>query len=218
MSITSLFLITFLTFLPGSLSAHLFTVVLDPGIHSTALATQETLLCTQALQQTVAATFPHLRIVLSRTSEDLSDPLQNASFSNRIHADLYVSFNIFVEKDVAKSIQLYTHTPPSFLHTQKKSSSLSFIPAHSAYEYYVQQSHSLANTFVERAKNAGTIPVDSPRTLPLKALQAIYAPSFLIEIGVSKSKDWRTYFSQIFEGLQHVITVALKEKTERSHI
>lgn len=202
-----------LFFFSFSLSSHSFTIVLDAGSYSQTLLTQEALICSQALQQALAVTFPSVRILLSRTSEEQSDPLHVASFSNRIHADLHVSFNFFLEKDVTQIIQVYTHTPPPFLTPPHKSSALAFTPAHQAHEQYAKQSQFLAATFVEEAKNTGAISVPDARSLPLKTLQNIHAPSFLIEVGISKSKEWKSYFTQLLEGLRKAIAVAIKEKT-----
>ena len=211
MSIKQFFLAS--VFLPLTLSAHFFTIVLDPGTQQDATITQETLTCTQALQQALEDTFPQARIVLSRTSsQEVVDPLQVASFSNRIAADVHISFNFFIEKEVTKNIRIYSCLTPVGM--QKKSSALTLTPAEKAYELHAQKSKTFGQKFFTAAKDAGSLPVFETKELPLKTLKTITAPSFLLEVGIGKSKEWKAYFPQLFEGLKEVIMVASEKKNE----
>ena len=212
MSLKHFFFAGLLILLPSPLSAHFFTVVLDPGMQHDTITTQETLTCAKALQQALEDSFPQARIVLSRTSHDAVDPLQVASFSNRIEADIHISFNFFIEKEVTKNIRIYSCSTP--VGTQKKSTDLALIPATKAYEQHAQESKTLAQTFFTTAQDAaGSIPVFKPQQLPLKPLQSVAAPSFLLEVGIEKPKEWNLYFPQLFEGLKEVIGNAMREKS-----
>ncbi len=205
MSIKQFFLI--LTFFSIPLSAHFFTVVLDPGVQHDTTITQETLTCVKALQQSLEDTFPQARIVLSSSSQEAVNPLQVASFSNRIKANLHISFNFFSEKEVTKNIRAYFCLTPVGI--KKKSSELSLIPAEKAYEQHAQESKTFAHIFFNAAKNTGPLTVFEPKELPLKTLQTVSAPSFLLEIGIGKPKEWKVYFPQLFEGLKEVIASAI---------
>ena len=210
MSIKQFFLV--LALFPLTLSAHFFTVVLDSGAQHDTTITQETLTCVKALQQSLEGTFPQARIVLSSTSQEAVDPLQVASFSNRIKADLHISFNFFSEKEVTKNIRVYSCLTPVGM--QKKSNELALIPAEKAYELHAQESKTFGQKFFTTAKNAGAVTVFEPKELPLKTLKTVTAPSFLLEVGIGKPKEWKAYFPQLFEGLKEVIIVASEKKNE----
>ena len=179
-------------------------MVLDPGAQQDTTITQETLTCVKALQQALEDTFPQARIVLSSTSQEAVDSLQVASFSNRIAADLHISFNFFMEKEVIKNIRIYSCSTPVGM--QKKSSELTLIPAEKAYELHAQESKTFGQRFFTAAKKEGPLPVFEPKELSLKTLKTVTAPAFLIEVGIGKAKDWKAYFPQLFEGLKEVIT------------
>jgi hypothetical protein len=210
MSIKQFFFVLLL--FPITVSAHVFTIVLDPGTQQDTTIAEETVTCIQMLQQALEDTFPQARFVLSRTSQEVIDPLQVASFSNRIKADLHISFNFFMEKEVAKNIRIY-YCPTTIPHTmQKKSRELALTPATSAHKHHAQKSKILAQFFFTAAKNASPLPVFEPQQLPLKTLKTIIAPSFLLEVGVGKSKEWKAYFPQLFEGLKEVISNSIEDK------
>ncbi len=213
MSIKQFFLTTFVLF-PLALSAHYFTIVLDPGTQQDATIAQESVTCAKALQQALEKTFPEARIVLSRTSQELVDPLQVASFSNRIKADLHISFNFFIEKEVTKNIRIYSCSPTTSQGMQKKAPDLVLTPATSAYEQHAQESKKAGHLFFTGAKNAGPLTVFELQQLPLKTLQIITAPSLLLEVGIGTSKEWEAYFSQLFEGLKEAIARAMESSHE----
>ncbi len=208
MSIKQFFFTTALTFFSISLSAHSFTVVLDRGSQEDTTITQEAFSCVQTIQRALQDAFPQARIILSCTSQEAITPLQVASFSNRIKADLHISFNFFTAKEVLQNIRIYTCLAPVGM--QKKSNDLALIPVEKAYEQHAQESKTFRQKFFTAAKNAGSIPVFEPQELPLKALKTITAPSFLLEVGIGKSKEWKAYFPQLFEGLKEVIIVAME--------
>jgi hypothetical protein len=220
MSIKQFFFTLALAFVSLPLSAHFFTVVLDPGTQQDTAITQETLTCMKMLQKSLEDTFPQARIVLSCSSQNTVDALQVASFSNRINANLHVSFNFFTEsplavhqkessKETIKNIRIYTCLTP--VSAQKKSSELTFIPSEKAYELNAQESKNLGQKFFTAAKKSGEIPVFEPKQLPLKTLKTITAPSFLVEVGIGKAKEWKLYFPQLFEGLKEVVTPMIEK-------
>jgi|GEM_PF-2840816 len=222
MSIKQFFFTILLTFLPTRLSAHFFTVVLDPGTQHDTTITKEALTCMKTLQEGLEDAFPKARIVLSCSSQNTVDPLQVASFSNRINANLYVSFNFFTEsplavhqkessKETIKNIRIYTCLTP--VSAQKKSSELTFIPSEKAYELNSQESKKFGQKFFTAAKNAGPFSVFEPKEVPLKTLKIVFAPSFLVEVGIDKPKELNAYFPQLFEGLKEVITSAMESKS-----
>ncbi len=196
-----------------TISARFFTVVLDQGVQHDTTGSHEALTW---LKQSLEDIFPHdVRIVLSRTSQETIDPLQSASFSNCINADLHIVLNVFIEIESAKTIRIYTcSTQNSENIHQQKNELLTFTPAHRVHEKHAQTSKKIASLFFNTAKNNGVIPVFKPIALPLKPLQAVIAPSFLVEIGISKQKEWKVYFSQLFEGLKEVIMIASKNVHE----
>jgi N-acetylmuramoyl-L-alanine amidase len=210
MSIKQFFLI--LIFFPPLLFPHSFTVVLDPGMPLKAPLSQESLACVKNLQHALEETFPEVRIVLSRTSHQEVTLLQVASFSNRIKADLHISFNFFIEREGAKHIRIFTCSTTS-RDTQKKCLDLALIPAQKVYEQHAQQSKMFAQKFFISAKDAGFLTVFEPHPLPLKPLQGVTAPSFVVEIGIGKPKEWKSYFPQLFEGIKEVVSSA-SEKNE----
>lgn len=218
MSIKQYIFITLLIFSPtlkATRSTHAFTVVLDPGTQNNTVLMQEAIKCVETVRQTLEDTFPQIRVVLSRTSLEAAEPLQTASFSNRIEADLHIVFNFFIEKESTKSIRLYTCGKPNskvFKNVQKPK--LAFTPANKVYETHKEQSEKLAQNFVAKTKKLGSIPIFEVTSLPLLPLQSVSAPSFLLELSMAKPKDWKSYFVHLCEGFTEIIAIALASKKQ----
>jgi len=206
------FLIFAVSFTLGAMPAP-FTVVLDPGTGREPALLQESLACTELLRQALEDTFPEVRIVLSRTSAIAPDINQAASFSNRLHADLHVAFNFAITKEESRYVQLYTCGQKAHMTPGKHpKSNLTFIPFGKAYTKEINRSQHLAHHLVSALKATSSLSCNEPHVLPLKALQGVLAPSFLIELPLTKPHDWRSYFSALHEGLKAVIQEQLKEQ------
>ena len=202
-----------LTFLLCSLwfsihtTSHPFTVVLDPGSGYESAVLQMGMECLEAMRQALEDTFPQARIVLARTAQDRADHTQIASFSNRLQADLHVSFNFVALKDSPSSIHVYTYADA--LHQtifSQPSQDLSFTPVSTAYLGNQKKSHEYASFFVTAVKTIGTAPVHPPASLPLKALQGILAPAFLVELSLTSSRDRKMSFTALCEGFTKLIS------------
>ncbi len=212
---------TTLTFILSSLwfsihtTFHPFTVVLDPGTGYEPAILQASTEYLEAVRETVENAFPQARIVLARTGQERVDHTQSASFSNRLQTDLHVSFNFAAHKNNSSDVHVYTCTDTSHQTiAPKPSQDLSFIPVSTAYLGKQKESQKCASLFVTTVKTIGTVPIVSPAKLPLKALQGVLAPSFLIELSLTPSRDRKTSLDAICEGLTKLINQLLIKQTE----
>lgn len=194
---------------------HPFTVVLDPGTGYDPSFIQGPTTCLESVQNLLQDAFPEARIVLSRTAQEPTDHARVSSFSNRLQADLYISCNFVIQKDTAPELRVYTcfdktqHTT-----SPKPSQSLTLIPAPTAYLGNQKESELCAHHFVEATKSKGSFFVLSPAALPLKALQGLLAPSFLIEVSAPRSRDWQASPSLLYEGVKAVMDHLLEKRRE----
>lgn len=189
---------------------HPFTVVLNPGAGYEPVVLQASTEYLEDVREALEIAFPQARIVLARTGQNRADHTQIASFSNRLQADLHVSFNFVSQKNSSSEIHLYTCADASHQTIPSKpSQDLSFIPVSTAYLGKQKKSQEYASSFVTTVKTIGTVPILSPAELPLKTLQGVLAPSFLIELPLTLPRDGKTSFTAVCEGLTKLISQLL---------
>ncbi len=196
-----------------------FTMLIDParntrdGVEIDGIAEHLlTMEFAQALKKEIEDKTPDVRILLTRTDNEIVEPLHNASLANRHNVDLYISLHFFSDKGKTRKLFMYRSLyNPTTEKWNKKSDELALIPFNQAYRLHLTESENFSALFYEEVKKAQelhnvTTPLSIHRPLgvPYKPLVGITAPAFGIEIGMRKKDDWKELVPLISHAL-HVI-------------
>jgi hypothetical protein len=159
----------------------------------------------EKLQQALVRAYG-VKVVLSRfVGEEIVDPLQNASFANRLGVDFYLSLHFYGEESVKPKIFLYNLVYDPVVDFIKRSSYLPvFIPIHQAHFGNIFKSRD----FGKIIKEVLTLPEHQrfadcygPFGIPIRPLCGILAPSVAIEIGLHQESAIKTLIDPIVKSL-----------------
>ncbi len=181
--------------------------MLNPGLASDALLTEETYEWACALKHELQKKFPlSLRVSISHGIHEKPDQPEIASFTNRLPTDLYITLHLC--KNAQAMLHVYTradHPVTDYWHT--KPNSLVLLPTVKAHTLHAKLSRSLSEQLVTLLKKqaAFTPRVTQAYGLPFMPLQGIQAPAFALELSVSKAKEWRLSLSPLVEALSEVL-------------
>lgn len=146
----------------------------------------------QELKHVLEDLYPEISCVLTRIPGETVEPLQNATFANRLPADLFVHIGIASHAKPLPVIATYVMSSNRSALTQSEASaSLSFEPYTQAHEAISAISYAQAQAFVHALKSQGSAvaaTIVTPRALPFHPLVGMHVPALGIEIAV-KSKD-----------------------------
>ncbi len=186
-----------LLILTPTLSAHSFTIMLDPAGHAkhtgrTIENTFEravTLSIAQALEKALHSKLT-CTVIITRSPGEIVSPLQNANFSNRLPVDLFINLNCYQATHGKLSLYLYYFSDGKlFTSTPPKRSLIPFDKAHllsvDRTKIYTQQ---IAQTL--HSSSTHTIKTYGPFSLPCTALMGIIAPAISIEFCIAHKDDW----------------------------
>lgn len=207
---------TLIYFLCISTTVHTanFTIMLDPSgdAKHTGRTIDNTfergisLECAETLKQEITNYFPDTRVILTRVPGETLQPLQNASFANRLNIDLYLSLYFYEEQETSQRVTLYyylNNKTTDFWHVPEQ---LFFYPAHQAYLLNLQTTKKLGERFLSILKNPNDIPffkVNGLFGIPFKPLIGITAPALCLEIGLQNIKDWNYIINPIIHFIEH---------------
>jgi len=182
----------------------------DPGrrLHQNYERAQ-TFQCAQALKAALEQQ-SNSRVLLTRSPGDEIVPLQNASFANRMDAQLLVRLSFYKEEAEKPKLYLYNLVyDPVIDFAQRTRDPLSFIPVHQAHykniqttTNYGQKMHQLL-TLGGYQKQFDCMPI---KGLPIKGLVGIQAPAILIEIGLTDDTQWNLFIEPISKAIAAVLS------------
>jgi len=183
------------------LPSHAFTIMLDPSgdAQHTGRTVNNTfergisLQCAETLKQKITDAFPNTRVILTRVPGETLQPLQNASFANRLNVDLYLSLYFYKEQETSQHVTLYYYLANKTTDFWHQPDPLFFYPAHQAYLLNLQTTKRLGTQFLSILKSPDDIPFFKATGLfgiPFKPLNGITAPALSLEIGLQNNKDW----------------------------
>lgn len=173
-----------------------------------------TLRCAQELKTKLEAEYT-TRILLTRFPGETIDPLQNASFANRMQIDLYLSLHFYKAKESHHPVFLYYY---SSNHTAdmpaKRSKELVFYPYNQAYKLHLKESKDYAQqlyTTLKQEEKKYQLNCYPPLGIPSKPLMGILAPALTCEIGIDTKEDLKQCIEALASALGSFITS--REKT-----
>ena len=157
----------------------------------------------QTIKQRLLAQYPHVKVMLNRTSTETIAPLQNANFSNKIDADCYISIHAFAETEIKPRIFIYQFSyHDDFI---AKDNGLSFYPFDKIYLINQNKTNAWAQQLKQTFEKNSTVHVNGIYAFPFKPLIGIKAPAIGIEIGLKKSTEWHNYCDMFINGIVAII-------------
>ena len=166
-----------------------------------------TLQLAEELKRAIEAENPGIRIILTKFPGEVIEPLQNASFANRLKVDLYLSFNVFEHKEKLSTLFFYqlTYNPATDLWV-KKTDDLVLLPFDQAYKNSLAQTDTFIKQLYDACKKeerSAKLNCHLPLKVPFKPLVGISAPAVGIELGIKKKDDWKEVAPYLSEPLNN---------------
>ncbi len=200
-----------------------FTIMIDPAGDSQYAGREIygcfergiTLQCAEQLKKTLEYTIPNTRIILTRFPGETVQPLQNASFANRLEVDLYLSIHFFAQKKGPHEIYFYHFCKhPVTDYWKKTPTDLCFVEAHFVHIHSIATSKAWAKELVTVFKTdyKEHFQCTAPLGLPFKPLCGIQAPAIAFEAGLLNAQDWQRYIKPLSQGIETLVKHAKKER------
>lgn len=161
----------------------------------------------QQIKQILDANYIPARIYLNRTPTEIITPLQNAQFSNKLAADLYISIHCYQCNHPQARIHLYqfSYHDPIII----KKNSLGFYRADQIYLLNETQTTQWIHEFKKIISEQSEIEIHGVYALPFKPLLGIEASAFGIEIGIPHNANMNQ--------IAYIISSALEEFIRRKN-
>jgi hypothetical protein len=178
-----------------------FTIMLDPAgdaqhtgrIINNTFERGVSLECAKVLKEKITAACPEIRVILTRVPGETLQPLQNASFANRLDIDLYLGLYFYKEEEAIQQLSLYYYLANKTTDFWYKAEPLFFYPAHQAYLLNLHKTKKLGEQLLSVFQSPNSLPffhVAGLVGIPFKPLIGITAPALSLEIGLQNSTDW----------------------------
>ncbi len=223
-------IITTLLILAGTIASSLtskhepskdFTLVLDPAgdtqnsgrVIGSQFERGLTLQCAEYIKNQLHKEFPSIRITLTRFPGETAIAYKNASFANKIGANLYISLHLYQQHDT-RTLGIYTFGRGDTLPSRAHKNQLAFTPVHKVHQKSAPISQRYAQLLYDELVplfEKGSI-VYAPTAVPLKALEGLDCPAFCIELSTTHKHDALRLMDSLGQALIPVINQALQEQ------
>ncbi len=164
-----------------------------------------TLQCAEQLKEALEIKLNNARVILTRLPGQALEPLQSATFANKLRADLYLSVNFYQEESSDLQLSLsYCSYDPTSDSWYKPDSSLSLTAYNQAYKSLFKANRSLADMLTKALKSSGiSLPVTirAPYGIPCKPLVGISIPALALECGLKNKDDWKALVPYVAEAI-----------------
>lgn len=162
----------------------------------------------EALQKNLEQRYG-MRVIQTRVPGEEIVPLQNASFANRLNVNTFLNINVYKEETEKPKIYLYHRVVDPIVDLAKRSfQPLTLLKVNQA---HIRNIHT-TKSFGERIKMVLTIPDYQPLFdfygvygLPIKPLEGITSPAFLLEIGLNDEEKWPALIEPLTTSLKFLL-------------
>jgi N-acetylmuramoyl-L-alanine amidase len=180
-----------------------------------------TLQCAQDLKKLLEANSNGIRVILTRVAGDTIEQFQNANFSNRLQADVYISLHFYQAKTAYQRIYVYhmLYNPITDF-WGKKEDDLVLQPYNQAYRANIKKTRKLATIVVNSLKKAEKqykFICQGLFGIPFKPLVGIVAPAFALEISLNKKDDWKNIISPLAQAIAELINTIQEASNYDTH-
>ena len=195
-----------------------FTLMIDPAgdakhagrIIGDSFERGVTLQFAEALKSLINEKLDNIRVVLTRFPGETLEPLQNASFANRLGSDFY--FSIHCHQTSKRTITLDTYhlsnNPITDL-WERRTTGPSLVNYDEAHLKNARLSKNCCQTFLssfETETNGKSFHLNGPIGLPFKPLVSVMAPAISIDVGLRNKEDWKHLVQPIADSLAKVLS------------
>ena len=173
---------------------HPFTIMIDPSgdAKHTGRVIEDTfergitLQFVETLKKELNKVSPKIRVVLTRVPGETIQPLQNASFANRLQVDFYLSIYFYEEPELPSHIYLYQYVAQKtdFWHRYLP---LSFYQVNESHQININESKKIGEEFLKvlsDKKINRSFETVGLFGIPFQPLLGIKAPALAIEAGI----------------------------------
>lgn len=153
-----------------------------------------------ALEQRISCT-----VLITRAPGETVSLLQNATFANRLSADIYISLNCYHAPQDKLSLALYQFSYGDM--QPQKSFAFAMTPYDKAHLAYTNTTQTYANhirkTFATSYQHL--FQIHGVYAVPFKPLIGIQSPAIALEMNCIHEADWKTYFTPLVEALNALV-------------
>ncbi|MBV8660673.1 MAG: N-acetylmuramoyl-L-alanine amidase [Candidatus Dependentiae bacterium] len=193
-----------------------FTIMIDPAgdAKHTGRLIQDTLergislQCAEQLKTMLTQNFKNVRVILTRVPGETIQPLQNASFANRLGVDLYLSLYFYHEPETPTHVTLYHYLENPVTDFWHQPISLSLYQVNQAHLLNLKTTQAWGKIILEVLQDKKCSKFFNPRGLfgiPFTPLVGIKAPAIAVEVGLKNKQDWQQIIDPLFIAIERII-------------
>ena len=193
-----------------------FTIMIDPAgdAKHTGRLIQDTLergislQCAEQLKAMLMQKFKNVRVILTRVPGETIQPLQNASFANRLGVDLYLSLYFYYEPETPAHVTLYYYLENPVTDAWHKPMNLSFYQVNQAHLLNLKTTQAWGNMILDVLHNKTISKFFKPRGcigIPFTPLVGIKAPAIAVEVGLKNKQDWQQIIDPLVIAIERIM-------------
>jgi N-acetylmuramoyl-L-alanine amidase len=145
----------------------------------------------------------NIRVIFSHENNETASQEHKANFANRLQVDLYLSINFYASEKPIIQIYYYQSAPFS---APINAQELVLYPMNKAYVKNQLTTCNWSTKWRSLNQYSGQLHADGPTPAPIKQLEGIIAPAFVLDMGAQKMLDVHAYIkpiSQIVMDIAH---------------
>lgn len=167
-----------------------------------------TLQCAQKLKELINYNFPGVQVIITRAAGETLATHQNASFANRMNADLYLALSFYHQPSIPNNVAIFYYRENSMDQYHK------YDPYHF---YHITQAHLIsssismniakifAQTFQNKSSNHYFLPLGC-FGIPCQALSGVKSAAIYIEAGLNHKNDWEYIIQPILTTIHTMVS------------
>ena len=165
-----------------------------------------TLQIAEKLKEFIEERVSHVKVLITRMPGDTVYELQNASLSNRMHADLFINLNCYHTQETKPTLYLYQFSYGNdFVQYQQGLALQSYDQACCINKQVTDSIMQSFKTILSEKKYQSLFTVAIPCSIPLKPLIGVIAPAVSLEMGLKSKELWHCYCEPLVNAVIKVI-------------
>ena len=172
-------------------------------------ARSETYKAAEALKKALEERYHSLKVLLTRAPGDTIVPLQNASFANRSHANLFLHIDFHKQTSDRPTIQpLHFVSDPLLDYIKPSHESINIIPLHQAHRQSIKQSKTWAHMLKQQLTQTidkKTFEINEVQGIPIKPLFGIATPAIALDIGLKSDDQWNVLIQPLVDAIGQLL-------------
>lgn len=193
-----------------------FTIMIDPAgdakhtgrLIGDTLERGISLQCAEQLKTILTRMFKNIRVILTRVPGETIQPLQNASFANRLGVDLYLSLYFYHEPETPAHVTLYHYLENPVTDFWHKPIALSLYQVNQAHLLNLKTTQAWGKIILEILQDKKSSKFFRPQGLfgiPFTPLVGIKAPAIAVEVGLKNKQDWQQIIDPLIVAIERIM-------------